>query len=54
MLASGRCFLEDAEWGLHLEQGATRSLELHWAVDDFGNLNATARVQIRKTFRIFQ
>ncbi|GMQ87533.1 MAG: hypothetical protein BMS9Abin08_0737 [Gammaproteobacteria bacterium] len=37
MLASGRCFLEDAEWGLHLEQGATRSLELHWAVDDFGN-----------------
>ncbi|GMQ84160.1 MAG: hypothetical protein BMS9Abin06_0922 [Gammaproteobacteria bacterium] len=37
MLASGRCFLEDAQWGLRLEQGAARTLELHWVVDGFGN-----------------
>ncbi len=37
MLASGRCFLKDAEWGLRLEQGATRTLDLHWVVDDFGH-----------------
>ncbi len=37
MLASGRCFLEDAEWGLRLKQGTTRTLELRWAVDEFGH-----------------
>ncbi len=37
MLASGRCFLQDIQWGPRLEQGAARTLELHWAVDDFGN-----------------
>ena len=37
MLASERCFLQDIQWGPRLEQGATRTLALHWEVDDFGN-----------------
>jgi len=37
MLASGRCFLQDIQWGPRLEQGPARALALHWEVDDFGN-----------------
>jgi superfamily II DNA or RNA helicase len=37
ILASGRCFLQDIQWGSRLEQGTARALELHWEVDDFGN-----------------
>ncbi len=37
MLASGRCFLQNTQWGPRLEQGAARALALHWEVDDFGN-----------------
>jgi len=36
ILASGRCFLQDIQWGPRLEQGAARALALHWEVDDFG------------------
>jgi len=37
ILASGRCFLRNADWGPRLEQGAARALSLQWVVDDFGN-----------------
>ncbi len=37
MLASGRCFLQDIQWGPQLKQGAARAETLHWVVDDFGN-----------------
>ncbi len=37
ILATGRCFLHDIQWGPRLKQGATRALALHWEADDFGN-----------------
>ncbi len=37
ILASGRCFLQDIQWGSSLTQGVARALKLRWETDDFGN-----------------
>lgn len=36
ILATGRCYFEDAEWGPQLSLGPTRPIEFQWLADDFG------------------